>query len=945
MDQKPSDLDGGTKPLRLLRTKLFIPRAHPGLVTRSGLLNRLNEGLAHKLTLVIAPAGFGKSTLVGSWASTLAHPAAWVSLDERDNDPSRFWSYLIGALQTLRADVGEMAMAMLRIAQPPPIESILTELLNDALIFEDPTVLVLDDFHTIISEPILHGMVFFIDHLPPQMHLVIASRSEPLLPLPLLRGRRDLIELSLSNLRFSQTEAAAFFNHSMGLNLPITVVNRLVSLTEGWIAGLQLAALSIQDTGNASDILLSFSGSHKFVFDYLAEEVLNRQPIQVQRFLLQTAILERLCGPLCDAVLETPFYQETEESQGKLIGSVDQGKETRFNDSQSILEYLERSNLFILPLDQQRQWYRYHYLFTDFLRARLTQSLDDSQVIQLNHRASDWFAGIGLYTEATYHAIVAKVYELIGPLIMAALPEILSRNELYTFLKWIDALPSEIFKNFPEFNMSCAWLMLANSQLDKSRQFLSYVESSLGLSNEIASQTVELPPREKGVLAEILCLQGNLAFHAMNLEQTLDLSRRAVELLGDESINGLINSRKDLLPVAYFNMAMAEEFRGDLQAANALFAITLDLSQEVKNVNLTAFSLGHLAGIKSNQGQLFDATRLYQDAWQTANDIGVLPPPMAGISQSGLGGIFYEQNHLREAETTVLKGIEMGRIWANAEIVLPAYMTLGRIKLSQGLYPEAIEIVNELKLFFHQAQITWGSGMLDTYCVLVRARTGDLAQAKTWLTRPAAKNPIPLMAVNELILRLHILRTCDEDEQVLELAQSLLPTLEKDEQWGRFIEVLAVLSVSFYNLGDKTAAYQKLERALSLGKSRGYVRVFIDEGLQMRHLLVDFQRSLANKPELFTYIQDLLAANDNELKTEYVSNPPVEDRPKGGLSGRELEVLRLVAQGYSNQAIADELFVSLNTVKTHVKAIFAALEVNNRTQATSRARELGYLKE
>ena len=417
-------------PTSILATKLYIPPPRSKAVPRPRLVARLNEGLHRKLTLISAPAGFGKTTLVSEWVAGCERPVAWLSLDEGDNDLARFLAYLVAALQTITADMGKGLLAGLQSPQPPPIELILTTLLNEITTIPDHFVLVLDDYHVIDAQPVDHALTFLLEHLPPQMHLVIATREDPQLPLARLRARGQLTELRAADLRFTPSEAAEFLNQVMGLNLSADDIAALETRTEGWIAGLQMAALSMQGRSDTASFIQAFTGSHRFVLDYLVEEVLQRQPERVRSFLLQTAILDRLSGPLCDAVT---------------------GRE----DGRGMLDALERGNLFVVPLDDRRQWYRYHHLFADVLQARLMEEQPD-QVSGLHRRASAWYEQNGLPSDAIRHALAAEDFERAADLIELAGPMVEESSLTATWLGWVRALPDELVRIRPVLSVRYA---------------------------------------------------------------------------------------------------------------------------------------------------------------------------------------------------------------------------------------------------------------------------------------------------------------------------------------------------------------------------------------------------------------------------------------------------------------------------------------------------------
>ncbi|MBA3473304.1 MAG: hypothetical protein H0T57_08795 [Rubrobacter sp.] len=495
----------------ILATKLYIPPPRPKVVLRPRLIERLNEGLHRKLTLISAPAGFGKTTLVSEWVAGCERPAAWLSLDEGDNDPTRFLAYLVAALRTIAADIGEGVLGVLQSPQPPPTESILTALLNEITTIPDDFVLVLDDYHVIDAKPVDNALAFLLEHLPPRMHLVIATREDPHLPLARLRVQGQLSELRAADLRFTPSEAAGFLNQVMGLNLSAEDIAALETRTEGWIAGLQLAAISMQGHKDAASFIESFTGSHHFVLDYLVEEVLQQQPESVQTFLLRTSILAHLCGPLCDAVLLDPSAS---------------GQET--------LEYIEHANLFLVPLDNERRWYRYHHLFAELLRQRLHQSTTSStgdevgDVAELHSRASVWYEDNGLEIEAFQHAAAANDVERAARLIEGEGMPLQFRGAGAPVLNWLESLPKTALDARPSLWVTYASTLLFGGQHTAVEQTLQAAEAAL--------QGTEPDEETRDLIGRIASMRATLAVIQNDVETIITQSRRALEYLHRDNL-------------------------------------------------------------------------------------------------------------------------------------------------------------------------------------------------------------------------------------------------------------------------------------------------------------------------------------------------------------------------------------------------------------------------
>jgi len=500
----------------LLQTKLYIPPVRPNLVSRPRLIERLNEGMTRRLTLISAPAGFGKTTLLSEWVAGSGRPVAWLSLDEGDNDPVRFLAYFVAAVQTTpslsEAGVGESALAVLQSPQPPPVEAILTALINEIATIPKPFILVLDDYHVIEAQPIHDALIFLLDHLPPQMHLSLATRSDPFLPLSRLRARGQMTDIRADDLRFSPQETTTFLNQVMGLALSGDQVAILESRTEGWIAGLQLAALSIRGQDDTARLISAFAGDDRYIGDYLVDEVLARRPKGTRDFLLQTSILDRLTGPLCDAV---------------------PGNE----DGQNVLKKLERANLFIVPLDNRRRWYRYHHLFADLLRQRLEESTTLQDIESLHQRASQWYEENDFLIEAVEHKLAAGNHEDVMRLIEQGAGEIFQRSQLNTLTKWWARLSRELVTSRPRLCMIYAWAWLATGHPEEAESCLQAIEQALGteMGDLERDGAGAMDPAVQAALVEVAVVRAQLAVGRGVIPNALRLSRLVLLYLEDDN--------------------------------------------------------------------------------------------------------------------------------------------------------------------------------------------------------------------------------------------------------------------------------------------------------------------------------------------------------------------------------------------------------------------------
>src|SRR5262245_1071502 len=590
----------------ILATKLYLPPPRPIAVYRSRLIARMNEDLRRTLTLISAPAGSGKTTLVSDWVAKSERPVAWLSLDEGDNDPTRFLSYLAAALQTITANIGERVLGLLRSPQPPPTESVLTALLNEIATIPDNFTLVLDDYHVIDAKPVNSALTFLLERLPPQMRLVIATREDPDLPLARLRVGNNLTELRAADLRFTPSEAAEFLNQVMSLNLSAEDIAALETRTEGWIAGLQLAAISMQGHQDGANFIKSFTGSHRFVMDYLVEEVLQQQSESVQTFLLRTSILDRMCGPLCEAVLLDPPAS-----------------------GQKTLEYLEHANLFIVPLDNERRWYRYHHLFADLLRQRLRQSADSSPgaekggVAKFHIRASQWYEDNGLDIEAFHHAAAANDVSRAEQLIEGKGIPLHFRGAVTAILDWLSSLPTATLNARPSLWWRYAALLLVNGQTTGVEEKLQAAEAAL--------QGVEPDDKTQYLVGQIAAARATLALTRYQVEPMIAQSRRALEYLPTHNLSSRAN--------ANWTLGYAYYLQGDRAAARQAYTEAISISQASGNIFTTILATIGLGNVQEADNQLHLAAQTYRRVLQVAGD---QPLQIIYAAHLGLAKVLYE---------------------------------------------------------------------------------------------------------------------------------------------------------------------------------------------------------------------------------------------------------------------------------------------------------------
>ena len=903
-----ADQDGSaaTAAPPILETKLFVPTTRRERVPRPALVDRLNEGLTGKLTLISAPAGFGKTTLMTDWLQQLDRPSAWVSLDEGDNDPARLCAYILTALQRIEPEMGQTAQAILEAAQPPPQDVLLTCLVNDVARAARSFVLVLDDYHLIQAPAIHESITFLLDHMPPQMHLALTSRADPPLPLALLRGRGQLCELHAADLRFSPEESAAFLNEVMGLALSAEQVAALERRTEGWITGLQLAALSIGGREDVSGFIAAFTGSQRYVLDYLTEEVLSRQTEEIQTFLLQTAILDRLTGSLCDAVR----FDEAESSSSSSGNAITQGTE-----SQQVLEALEKSNLFLVPLDEERRWYRYHRLFADLLRQRLQREMSDL-VPELHRRASEWHEQNGLIPEAVSHALEAGNAERAADLIEWTAWTTLIRGEIRTLQDWLHRLPDELTNSRPQLGILHAWALALSGELESVEPVLHSLDVQ------------QVPGEAAAVRAYVAGLRDETSLATEFAEQVFE---------------HLPESKWFSRGMAAVILGNAPLISGNPGAAIEALTEAIRLSEAADRTYLAVFERSILGEALQMQGRLHEAAEIQREALDLVSRKGSRPAPFAGFAHIGLSRLQYEWDDLDGAMRHAEKGIELCKLGGLVEGIPVGRFILAEVHLARGEFDQATRMMAEAEQAAQRCKNPYVLSRVAAWRARLWMTHRERTPATGWRGQhlPDAEGGtdylrelVHLASARELLAGALADLPSQRDRvcEALGLLQRQLEAAKAAGRVGNTLTILVLQALAFQMVGDGDQALSALERALSLAEPEGHVRTFVDEGEPMARLL---RRALA-KGIAPSYAGKLLAAFGERAPAA----PPVAQGLVEPLTERELEVLHQIAAGLSNQEIARELVIALSTVKSHVNHIYGKLGVKSRTQAVARAREL-----
>lgn len=888
----------------ILATKLYIPMRSHKLVVRPQLIDRLNEGLHRKLTLISAPAGFGKTTLISDWIGDCQRPTAWLSLDEGDNNLIRFLSYLISSLQSLSPDIGDGLLSALQSNHPPTTESILTTLLNEITTSLDNFILVLDDYHVLDAEPIDDALTFLIEHQPPQMHLAITTREDPQLPLARLRVRGQMTELRVSDLRFTASEITEFINQVMNLNISADVIAILETRTEGWIAGLQMAAISMEGRTDTTSFIHAFTGSHRFVVDYLIEEILEHQPESIRNFLLQTSILERLSGSLCDTV-------------------------TGLINSSEMLETLVRRNLLIIPLDDNQQWYRYHHLFADALQAHLASKHPD-QASQLHRRAGEWYKQNNLPFDAIRHYFTAEDSVQVARLLESVRPTMESSFQTATWYNWVKQIPDELIYVRPVLSAGYGWAALDVGDLEVAETRFQDAERWLEPTADKDEMIIVDKAEFESLSASIATARAYRAMALGDTSATVSYAKQALSLLPDGEQRWR-EPASSLLGLAYWG-------RGELEEAHETltqFMANMRHSGNISDVISVTFIL---ADILRGMGRLREAITLFQQSLKLALNQGEPYPLGTADLYRGISELECEQGDSDSAEQYLILAERLDQ-----RIALPNWqcrlkVSQALIKESQGEFEAALDLLDEAELLYIRIPLP-EIRPINALKARLQIKTGQLIEASAWVHSTGLSVEDDLSYVREfehitfvrvLIAQYRSRHDIDFIRTGMILIERLLQEAEAGRRTRAIIELRILEALIYQALDDMPQAFASLEHALTLAEPEGYVQIFVAEGITLRELLQDIvKQGIATN-----YVNHIL----NRFEKPDIKSPPRQ--LINSLSNRELDVLRLLASDLSGPEIADELMISLNTLRTHTKNIYSKLDVNSRRIAVRRADEL-----
>jgi LuxR family maltose regulon positive regulatory protein len=920
---------------QLLTTKLNIPRTRSGIVPRLHLIKRLNGGLERKLSLISAPAGFGKTTLVTEWIDELRNPInnrnldqlkiGWLSLDEGDNDPLQFIAYMIAALNRAAGEedlYGKGELRMLQSHQPPAVETILVPLINEISNVKGKLVIVFDDYHVVNSSEINQILSFLLENQPPQLHLVIASREDPNLPLPRYRARAQMTELRAVDLRFSTSEAADFLNQVMGLNLAQEDIAALERRTEGWIAGLQLAAVSLSGKDQPRELIKSFSGSHRIVLDYLIEEVLHQQPAEIQLFLLQTAILSRMNAAICDAL-------------------------TGLTNGQETLEYLEQANLFIIPLDEERQWYRYHHLFSDLLVQRLKQ-LYGNRIPELHLRASRWLQANGQLDAAVEHALRAGDYEQVSSLVEDRADDLWMHGEHYKLRRWLEQTPDDFIRTKPLLSISQGYYLhsaghhQAGDEYLQAAEFLFDPPDSKPIVSKQDDQHTFSDQDRLLLRSRLAVIRSLICTFTGDIPGMLQGSSKALELLDEQDSTWRC--------LAAFTLGDAYSYLGDMNASYQARAEALRACEAEGDLYYVVVASLKLAATLYEQGELQQTLDLCKRTLGQVSQSAFAKSSPVGCLMVLFGDVLAEMNDTDQAQELATRGVQISERGGNLTLLGYSFLYKLRVLLARKDFDQAREVFTRVSQLNHETTVpAWLTNQMANWQARINLEQNQLHAAEQWLEEQGiAENldaetitNIDYLKLFDFILIARILIAQQGYDQAISILQAINRIALKGGRTMRVIEILNLEALAFAARGDISGAMIPLERSLEIAEPLGFKRSFADEGPPMAGLLKE-ARSRGIYPGYATQL--LLAFTSVE--------PPAKEDPSPSamnasliepLSDREIEVLQLLAEGLTNLEIANQLYISLNTVKVHTRNIYGKLGTSNRTQAVSTARSKGIL--
>jgi len=877
----------------LLRTKLYTPPVRASQIARPRLVDLINSGLDRSLILVSAPAGYGKTTLISRWLKETKIRSAWLSLDDGDNDPIRFLQYVLAALRPIAPSIGDELPGMLQGPAPAQLTDVINLLANELAAVADSFVLVLDDLHLIRSEAVLRILAYLLLHLPQQMHLVLLTRTDPPLPLARLRVRGQLLDIRADQLRFTRAEMDAFLHGVMGLSLSAGDLSALEARTEGWIAGLQLAALSMQGCQDIHDFVSAFTGSHHYIMDYLVEEVLKLQPERVGAFLLRTSILDRLCGPLCEVVC-----------------GVD---EVGTGDGQEVLEALEEMNLFTIPLDDARHWYRYHHLFADVLQKRL-KSETPHLLPELHRRAGQWYEQNGLVAESVQQAIAAGDQGRAAQLVEQHGCTLLMSGEVATVLDWASAIEFDS-ESRPWLAILKAWALALTGDLDR-------VEPTLRVPEQLLS-SLEPGVEVRAMLGTMAAARAHCANARGDTHSAAEYAQQALKLLPDctSICLGIASATTSILGDASW-------LHGDLEEATRAYTEAVRIGRSVGNLHMVIIASCNLADVLVELGQLRRASATYAQSLQMAVRPDGQRSPLAGQIYAGLARLSFEHDQLSDADQYLRRCVDLCQRWGDVGQEAVAFATLARLEQARGDREGTLRAMQRAEVLAREHPLSPRQAMqYRSELARLWLTQGDLERVGQFIQRGALAidDEIPYQREPEYVVLLRARLAQGDAGAALALSERLLEQAKATGRMALVIEILILQAVAYQARKDTDHALTALAKALSLAQPEGYVRLFLDQGEAMTRLLYQ-----ARSRRLETgYSAELLS----RVGGIPGATPPSMQLLIEPLTARELEVLRLIEAGRSNQEIADQLVISMSTVKRHISNIYGKLGVRSRTQA------------